>query len=572
VSRSALEAGTATWTVAYSVPVSGEGAPYAMGREDVGAWAQSDLPTDAAAIFPPDQVPTQPVSSYARATVHYLNRDGYQVNTAAPGGHITTAEYDVYGNVRRELTAANRARALADGDSSARARELDTQRRFEADGLRMVEQIGPLHHVELPDGERVAARQRTRTTYDEGAPSGGPYHLPTTTTVGAMVRGRDTDADVRTTKTAYDWKWRTATTTTRDARSGGLNLIDRTILDSATGLGLERRMPSKPDGGDASTTRTTYYTAAANSTHPECGNRPEWHNLPCRIAPAAQPNTPGLPDLPTTTYRYHRLGLPTTTTETIGSNTRTTTTSYDAAGRERTKEVTASQGTPLPSTTTAYEQATGRPTTLTADGKTITTRYDRLGRVTSYTDASNNTATTSYDLLSRPTVTTDGKGSQTRTYDPQSGLLVRLEDSAAGVFSAAYDPDGQMVDHGLPNGLHARTTYDPTGAPTHLAYDKLSDCTENCRWLDFSVTESIHGQWVAHDGTLSDQRYAYDPIGRLTGVQDTPTGHGCTTRSYAFDANSNRTRKTTRAPGSNGACDTTSAGSVGSTTTTPPTA
>jgi hypothetical protein len=49
--------GVATTTVAYRVPLSGAGAPYAMGQPDVAAWSQEDLPVDATAVFPPDQVP-----------------------------------------------------------------------------------------------------------------------------------------------------------------------------------------------------------------------------------------------------------------------------------------------------------------------------------------------------------------------------------------------------------------------------------------------------------------------------------------------------------------------------------
>ncbi|MCP9491857.1 MAG: hypothetical protein MSC31_18570 [Solirubrobacteraceae bacterium MAG38_C4-C5] len=111
----------------------------------------------------------------------------------------------------------------------------------------------------------------------------------------------------------------------------------------------------------------------------------------------------------------------------------------------------------------------------------------------------------------------------------------------------------------LPNGLVASTRYDSTGAPIGLTYDK-QNCTQNCRWLEFSATESIHGQWLRHDGTLSSQRYAYDPAGRLTGVQDRPAGQGCTMRSYAFDANSNGRELTTRQPAANGSCNPTAAG------------
>jgi hypothetical protein len=50
---------------------------------------------DATAIFGPDQGPGSGTpTSYSRATVHYLNGSGREVNTALPGGRISTSEYD----------------------------------------------------------------------------------------------------------------------------------------------------------------------------------------------------------------------------------------------------------------------------------------------------------------------------------------------------------------------------------------------------------------------------------------------------------------------------------------------
>ncbi len=49
---------TATTTLAYDVPLSGEDAPYDMSPKRVAEWGQSDLPVDATAVFPPTQVPS----------------------------------------------------------------------------------------------------------------------------------------------------------------------------------------------------------------------------------------------------------------------------------------------------------------------------------------------------------------------------------------------------------------------------------------------------------------------------------------------------------------------------------
>jgi RHS repeat-associated protein len=139
-----------------------------------------------------------------------------------------------------------------------------------------------------------------------------------------------------------------------------------------------------------------------------------------------------------------------------------------------------------------------------------------------------------------------------------------MTDSAAGTFTATYDADGRLVEAGLPNGLVAQASYDPSGAPTDLAYAQTY-CSEDCTWLQFERESSIHGQvlWQQStiEGALSSQAYAYDEAGRLTLAKDTDQGQ-CTTRSYSFDANTNRTKLVTREPGEGGACDTESEGTV----------
>jgi RHS repeat-associated protein len=221
-------------------------------------------------------------------------------------------------------------------------------------------------------------------------------------------------------------------------------------------------------------------------------------------------------------------------------------------------------GKPVPTVTYGYSATTGRQTTVTDSSGTITTGYDDLGRVTSYTDAEGNVSTTAYDNLNRPTETDDGKGTQSYDYDATTGMLTELEDSHAGTFTAAYDADGQLTSQTYPNGLQAETTYDEAGAPTRLTYTKTTNCASDCVWIDEQVTESIHGQWRTHSWELSSREYAYDGAGRLTEVIDdvhAPAAvEGCTIRSYAFDDNSNRTSLTTRDPDGNGDCQPTAQG------------
>jgi RHS repeat-associated protein len=188
------------------------------------------------------------------------------------------------------------------------------------------------------------------------------------------------------------------------------------------------------------------------------------------------------------------------------------------------------------------------------DSQETATGYDALGRPVEYLDADGNISTVTYDVDGRPVSAFDGKGTQTRYYDATSGLLTKLEDSAAGTFTAAYNADGAMTEEGLPDGLVAKTTYDEAGEATNLAYTKVTSCSEKCTWLEESAERSIYGQILAQTSLSSSQQYSYDKAGRLTLTKDTPTGGGCATRAYAFDADSNRTSMTARAPGGGGAC------------------
>jgi RHS repeat-associated protein len=566
-------------TIAYGVPISG--APYDMSGSAVGQWGQQDIPTDATAIFPPDEVPSSPPSAYSRATVYYLDVEGQLVNTATPSGagttapSITTAEADEHGNVVRELSAQNRLRALAsEKGPKARAEELETKRIFSADGTEMQEEWGPLHEVRLESGSTVPARLHTTVQYEdakEGWSGAGPNpHLPTRETTGASIVGQGIDADQRVTETKYNWALRKPTDTIVDPL--GLNLRTHVVYNETSGLPTEIVMPA---GGEAHTTKIVYYSAEKlKDTDEACGEKPQYANLPCKVLPAKQLGTAGQPELLVRrTASYSPLGQPTEVIESPGgkeASTRKTITTYDAAGREATRK-TEGGGTVVRPTQTLYSSTTGMPVerrfTCEAscegfDSQAVTTTYNALGRPTAYQDADGNTSTVTYDLLGRPVSTNDGKGTQTRTYDATSGLLTQLVDSAAGTFTASYDADGNLVERGLPNGLTAKTTFDEAGAPTHVRYEKTTSCSLNCVWLDFGAEESIYGQVLSQKSTLSSQEYEYDKAGRLRLVKDTNASSECTTRSYSYDADTNRTALVTRGPGAEGACDISSTGAT----------
>jgi RHS repeat-associated protein len=314
----------------------------------------------------------------------------------------------------------------------------------------------------------------------------------------------------------------------------------------------------------AHNSQIVYYTTAANGTIPACGEHPEWANLPCQNQPAAQPTTS--PKLPVSVTTYNMWDEPTTTTETLEGGARTKTTTYEDEG-SRVKSAAVSStagGTALPTVTDEYNSTTGalekQSTTTESKTKTITSVYNSLGELTSYTDADGNVASYEYDIDGRTTKINDGKGTQTYTYNTTTGELTELVDSSASgmKFTGSYDTEGNLLTEGYPNGMTATYKYNSVGAPVELEYKKTTHCTEKCTWFSDAVVPSIHGQWLEQTSTLSHQAYTYDAAGRLTQVQNTPASTGdCTTRVYAYNEDTDRTSLTTFAPGSKGECTST---------------
>ncbi|MGY0066904.1 RHS repeat-associated core domain-containing protein [Streptomyces sp. QTS137] len=581
--------GEAHSSVVYDVPLTGTAAPYKMGASDVKAWGQLDAPTDAAAVFPADAVPASHTGStltsgdYKRADVHYLGVSGREINSATPGGHISTTEYDQFGNTVRELSASNRAVALgltaddkavqadlgiAQLTAGERADLLATRSLYNAAGTRELEEFGPLRRIDLtadlksgtttlvPAGTSVTARTWTLNEYDAGRPTDGTAKVKdqvTKVTTGAQVREHPgVQGEPRVSQTVYDWAKGLPTQSIQDP--GGLAITTKTEYD-AQGRTVKQLLPGG-SGTDAATRVTTYWSATGTGA---CAGRPEWADLVCSTGPAGAITGGGTnpTGLPTTTTEYSWWGSPAKVTESAGGSTRTATTTYDGAGRETKVAITGGIGQAVPESTTEYDPATGKAVKTTSPtGGTITKAYDKLGRQISYTDADSGTTTTQYDLLGRPAKASDNVPSTvTFTYDTAiepRGLTTKTTDSIAGVFQATYDADGSVSSEKLPGGYTLKQTEDTTGAAVDRTYTRDSDGT--IVYSD-TVTESIHGQVASHAG-WSDQNYRYDNTGRLTTVEDTWNTE-CTRRGYTFDARTNRKSLTSAksAPGAD--CPTT---------------
>ncbi|MFD3622288.1 RHS repeat-associated core domain-containing protein [Streptomyces sp. NPDC058676] len=585
-SRPALKQGTAdvvegeaVTSIVYDVPLTGAGAPYNMSTTAVRAWGQTDVPTDATAVFPPDSVPTAHTGSslgateYRRATVQYLGVSGKALNQASPGGHMGATETDRFGNTVRELTASNRALALgltaadkatqaelgiAQLSSAERAELLSTRHVHTADGARKVEEFGPLRRIELtedlasgtttlvPAGTPVMARTWTLFEYDAGRPTDGTATVKdqvTRTTTGAQVREHPTvQGETRVTQTVYDWAKGVPVKTIQDP--AGLAKTSTTEYDS------QGRIHKEVLPGSASTDATTRVTAywSATGTGP-CTGRPEWADQLCSIGPGGAITGGGSnpSQAVTTTTEYDRWGSIQKIIETANGSTRTTTTTFDDAGRPAKTVMTGGVGTAVPEVTTEYDPANGQSSkTTSASGGTITRTYDKLGRQISYADADGGVTTMAFDSLDRPVKVSDNVPSTlTFSYDHTAeprGLITRTTDSVAGSFEADYDADGGVISEKLPGGYTMTQRKDATGSALSRTYTRNSD---GATVFSDQVQESVHGQVTAQAG-WSDQSYAYDALGRLTTVLDT-ANTVCTRRAYGFDQHSNRTSLTTAA-------------------------
>ncbi|MBN6053037.1 RHS repeat protein [Nonomuraea sp. RK-328] len=514
VSRPTLKPGTADQvsgeartTVVYGVPLDkAGGGPADVTARAVAAWGQAAAPVTATAVHPPGSTP--------RPTVTYLDASGRAVNVLAPGGHLSATDHDRFGHAVRVLSAANRELsqrpitdyrlaelAITGYPPDERAELLSTRSVYDASGRRKVEELSPVHIVnlesdvdDLPAGYAIGARTRTVNTYDEARPAAAVARdLPTTVKVGAVIVGRETkpDADVRTTVIAYDW-----------------------------GTGRQTRTVRDP-GGRAVTTDTAapvLYTATGGAP---CGGRPEWAGLVCQDGGR--------------TYTYTASGLPHTVTE--GGTV--TTIRRDAADRPIATQTGGEAEIGI-----GYSPATGRPTERWRGTEKIVTVHDRLGRVISHTDADGGQTRTEYDDLDRPVKATDSVPStRVYTYDHMTeprGLLTSVTDSVAGTFTARYDADGRLSEGDLPGKLHMLAAYDERGQNFARIYTR--DGLEGPVMID-QVGRNVHGQEVLRMRTdlMTDRQLGYDKAGQIASALEMAFPQ-CTLRRYSHNGAGNRIR------------------------------
>jgi hypothetical protein len=482
-------------------------------------------------------------------------------------------------------------------------------------GTRLCETWGPEHEVKYtPNGftgkKESFARNHTKYYYEDIA-NGAPeevegkkqaYDLVTETkelaqlfynSEGKEKEGEEVEERASTTSYAgqggqeknIGWKLREPTLVTDATESEGAK-VKHTTLYNENGQVIETRGPEGSAGNSAHDSKIVYYSAEENKEegNTACGKHPEWAGLVCKTLPAKQPETSGVPNLPEMTTTYNIWNEPEIIVETFpksgsfAEHTRTTKDEYDAAGRMKSSQETSTATTEttdkaLPKITEEYNEKTGVLEKQCANEgkpcsegkpKTITSAYNTLGQLESYTDADGNVAKFKYagpeedGLLEEISDSSDGgESNQKYTYSTTTKQLEKLVDSAAGTFTASYDTEGKLVSETYPNGMCANYVYNSVSEETHIEYTKTSSCsgTEGV-WLSETKVPSISGEVMSKASTLASEEYSYDTLGRLTEVHETPTGEYCKTRLYEYDAESNRTKLTKYEPNSKKECGT----------------
>jgi hypothetical protein len=593
-----LRTPTRGWVMEYNVPLTAGLGLQAMTSSDVAKWGQTDVPVEATAIIPPDADQGWPATSYARATVYYLDGQGLNTNLSSPSnapyGSIATTEFNEFNDKVRTLTADDRQVALEAGSESVDVAKLgatyytyraecskESENKHETESLepgnRLCEIERPQHLIKYMAGseqKESLGRLHTKYFYDENAPAGETYNLLTKTSSIAELANEE-EVEVRKTTNSYSgqsnlgWKLRAPTSVTIDPE--GKKLTTTTIYSSATGQVTETRAPAGSAGGSAHDTKYIYYTATENTEgYAACGLHPEWAGLICETLPAKQPAAGAPPQLPVTMVTsYDKWNQPLVTTETFGSTVRTKTNIYALAERLTSSETTSTTGVALPRVDYEYNSKSGlrekQKITVEAKVKTITSKYNTFGLLSEYTDADGNIAKFRYGgpendyLLEEMTDGSNaGTGKQTYAYNATTKAREELWDSAAGTFTASYDAEGKLKSEVYPNAMCANYIRNLAGETTSLEYKKTTNCAEAGApvWFSETRTPSVHGETLSRSNTLASETYAYDSVGLLTETHETPAGEGCSTRLYAYDEESNRTSQTTRVPGAEGKCAT----------------
>ena len=238
---------------------------------------------------------------------------------------------------------------------------------------------------------------------------------------------------------------------------------------------------------------------------------------------------------------------------------RITSQSYPAFGAAAARTVTYSYavgGNPLVSAVT--------DTAASAAGQSpIAATVDLLDRVVSYTDAWGNVTSTSFDQVGRTTAVSGPAGVVGYGYDPSTGRATTTTLDGTTVSTSSYDSAGRIATVSYGNGTSTEAGYDSSGRQNAVTItDKQGASGENDT---FSAAGRLADQQVFTGSAFTDANpaganYVYDGAGRLTQA-DLPGvayayGYGPTTGCPANDAGANTNRSTATVATSGGSTTT----------------
>jgi len=243
-------------------------------------------------------------------------------------------------------------------------------------------------------------------------------------------------------------------------------------------------------------------------------------------------------------------------------------------------------------------RGTGDVTGTTSTAGSTAATYDSWGRQLTYSNTPSgqpaDSSTTTYNPLGQVVSVVDNNGQTAYTYDGADangqpeyrGLVTAVKTKLTGgteyTSTAAYDHAGALTLEKLPGKIIRRTSYDTAGNQTGYGYNgqQLSSgqFVDDQPWLAWTtiytplgqvnrdMTPGGAGYGTALGATASalNRSFGYDRAGRLTFAKErygngTLIGAepGCSTRTYTFDANGNRTGQNALPPDANGNCVTT---------------
>ncbi|MGS2640692.1 LamG-like jellyroll fold domain-containing protein [Streptosporangium sp. G12] len=243
---------------------------------------------------------------------------------------------------------------------------------------------------------------------------------------------------------------------------------------------------------------------------------------------------------PTAKYGYDSTGL---TTHTVDAEGRTITSTYDKAGR-LTSAIAPSYTPPggsavIPKISFGYDAA-GRQTTLTDPRNHITsTTYDALGRPVKVTDPGpsgpGGARVAEYDLLGEQLAAIDPNGARTEaTYDDLGRKITqtqieRFPSTAAHTTKLSYDTAGNLTKTIAPGSGDKTTTYAVNAA------GQVKTVTDPLTHASSIAYDLLGRQTKVTDALGNATEVEYDLAGRKIATRDlTGTNPVTTVRTFGF--------------------------------------